>query len=127
MAQRRTRLFPELHGDAIQPGQALATLHLDNFGYAGCVFAVQFVIADTKLVSLQLESEGIENFRMCHAQILAALKSQYGEEPGGVSPVSPYEGYSLHAEWRGPKTDVIYNELQNVSIEARFSPTYGVN
>jgi hypothetical protein len=114
---------PMLDGPLIQPMHVSATLSLDDYVYAGCTFAVKFLFEDTKLTSVELEADGSVNFKACHTQIVASLLRQYGEESGGISPVSPYHGYSVHGEWRGPITDVDYNELQNAVIEITLSST----
>jgi hypothetical protein len=110
--------YPALDGAAMEPGQPVPALTLQDYAVADCRFTVTLTFERGRLGQIDLDSNGAAHLAACNARLKRLLQDQYGGASGGVTANS--HGFSEYGSWSGPLTDVSYGELDGAFIQVKF-------
>jgi len=110
--------YPALDGAAMEPGQPVSTLSLQNYAVADCRFTVTLTFERGRLGQVDLDSNGTAHLAVCNARLKHLLQDQYGRTSGGVTANS--HGFSEYGSWGGKEMDISYGELDGAFIKVTF-------
>jgi hypothetical protein len=120
MTQQAARSqYPGLDGAAMEPGEPVSTLTLQDYAVAECRFTVTLTFERGRLGEVDLDSNGAAHLAACNARLKRLLQDQYGRTSGGVTPNS--HGFSDYGSWSGKQMDITYGELDGAFIQVKFT------